>query len=145
MVLKSVLEQAKSFLCWDKYPTLNIKLISLNQSVGFFFPPHPEFNTILIFYQEGIQDFSEALFLLFHETGHYIQHIDYQKHNQEKRFWELVNSPQNGMKMKFETEAWENGRNLFQQFIKRKNINVSQLCQQFEQYQEKCLQSYQTQ
>lgn len=81
-----LLVRAKQFLCWERYPDLAIQLIRIDRPVGYWFPPESG-HKVLLFYRDG--DEKEALFLLFHEVGHYLLSGRPEAANLESRAWEL--------------------------------------------------------
>ena len=116
MIAKSILEQAKAFLCWDKFPDLSIQLIRTESPVSYFIPPS-ERSSILIYYENENPDFSIPLFLMFHEAGHYLQYLEYKKTNKISKFWKVIHSPTGHIKVAFEEESWKKGKILLQEFI----------------------------
>ncbi len=73
MIPKSLLDAAKAFLCWDVFPDLAIQLVALQNAVAYYYPPGGGLQSIVLFYDPAQRDFSEPLFLLFHEAGHACQ------------------------------------------------------------------------
>jgi hypothetical protein len=124
MVSKSILDRAKAFLCWDRFPDLCVQLVALEGAVSYFHPPS-RLGTILVYYDKKNKDFSAPLFLLFHETGHYVQYRKYREAGREKSFWEKVNTPTGDEKTSFEREGWALGRELFGQFVELQGLNPS--------------------
>lgn len=143
MLTKAVLEQAKAFLCWDHFPNLSIKLIELKDSVGFYFPPNQDTNTILLFYHRQTSDFSKPLFLLFHEAGHHLQYLNYNVRGFTDQFIERMNQTSGREKAEFETEAWKHGELLLRQFLKLQDIETPNLILKFNEYAYLCIQTYQ--
>jgi hypothetical protein len=142
MLSKRVLEQAKAFLCWDCFSDVTVKLIPLQGSVAFYYPPSPDYSTIVVFYPARCQDFSEALFLLFHEIGHYLQFQEYRQQGKEQQFWKYVHSVDGLGKMQFEQESWERGQALFQDFLHRQKLNDKELLANYDNYAIHCVESY---
>ncbi len=102
-----LLVAAKQFLGWDRFPDLAIQLIRLDRPVGYFFPERNAHPTILLFYSD--ERTREALFLLFHEAGHY-----------------LDGSRSSGSAdpdLEAEKRAWELGRELFAEFCDRAELS----------------------
>lgn len=109
-----ILARAKEFLCWEKFSDLAVQLVPIQEAVGYFIPPGNRLNTIILFYKEGSSDLSESLFLLFHEAGHARQ---VQDGYSAESFTEKLGLPNGQEKMRFEKEAWDFGRELFQEFL----------------------------
>lgn len=139
---KTVLDRAKSFLCWDVYPGLSIKLIELEQPVGFFYPPEKELSTILLFYYVDCQDFTESVFLLFHEAGHYQQYLDYRRDHNSAKFTELMNLDKGKQRLDFERDAWDRAKALLDDFIRKYEIRVDNFPDVFVDYANKSISSY---
>ena len=91
MINKSVLFQAKAYLCWDRFPELEIKLIPLQSPVAFFYPPNKKFPVIHLYFNHGTKDFTDTLCLLFHEVGHYLQWDIESLFETEYDYFKLVN------------------------------------------------------
>ena len=105
---KSVLFNAKAFLCWDLFPRLVIQLIPIQKAVGYFYPAGDDRPTLFLFYQEKTDNFLEPGCLLFHEAGHYRILIKEKKRNQEP-----------GLKLVTEARAWHAGFLLFRCFLRK--------------------------
>ena len=142
MLTKSVLDRAKAFLCWDMFPDLTIKLVMLKQPVAFYYPPNHEHHTIVLFYPESCDDFSELLFLLFHECGHYLQFQESRDRETEEEFWRLVNVVDGEEKGAFERDAWKRGAALLKEYLQRQSLPVEELLERYQDYAEHCLSSY---
>ena len=138
MLAKSVLDRAKAFLCWDMFPDLTIKLVALTQPVAFYYPPSREYHTIVLFYSEPCDDFSAPLFLLFHESGHYLQFREYG----EQEFWERVNFVSGHEKGVFERDAWGRGASVLAEYLRKQDLPVKEFLQHYRNYAELCLVSY---
>jgi len=124
MVDKSVLFQAKAFLCWDKFPELSIKLILIEQSVAFFHPPTREVATINLFYEQDNIDVTREVCLLVHESGHLMQWRNFQVQHREKNFWQLLDLDKGDEKMMFEREAWDFGAILLKEFLEENSLEI---------------------
>jgi len=142
LVSKAVLEQAKSFLCWDLYRDLSIKLIAIETATAFFYPPTKDLSTIIIFYKKNCTDFSEPVFLLFHEVGHFEQYKMYQTNNKINEFRSLINLDKGPEKIKFEREAWDIGKEVMKKFIKKYQSNNLKLLDHYFDFADICLMSY---
>ena len=138
MLTKDVLNQAKAFLCWDKYPDLSIKLIAIDEAVAFFYPPTNDLATIVVFYEKSSNDFSHAFFYLFHEVGHLIQNKKYRG----KDFQEFINLDRGTRKIEFEKEAWALGKDVLKEFIEKYQLQKNDLVLQYDRFAHKCLMSY---
>ena len=123
MITKSVLDRAKGFLCWDMFPKLTIQLIRQRNSVAYFYPPSNMFGSIIVFYNADIKDFQEPLFLLFHEAGHYMQYLEYQKKGKLREFQALIEIFQGPSRVNFEMMAWNNSKKIFGEFVHREKLN----------------------
>jgi hypothetical protein len=139
---KAVLKLAKSYLCWDEFPHLSIKLIEMKHPVAFFYPPEKDLSTILLFYPANCRDYTESLFLLFHEAGHYEQYMGYSRTRNSAKFTELINSDKGKQKLDFEQEAWDRGKLLLENFIHKYDITISGFPEAYFDYANKCLSSY---
>ncbi|MDZ7374194.1 MAG: hypothetical protein ONB23_09515 [candidate division KSB1 bacterium] len=95
----SLLSAAKQFLCWDRFPDLSIQLIRMGRPVGYWFPPAGRHSVILFYTDDRVE---EALFLLFHEVGHYLTWEPGWEHRPKERS---------------EVLAWERGRAELLQFL----------------------------
>ena len=142
MIPKDILDQAKAFLCWDRFHDVTIKLIPLKGAVAFHQPPSNLYHTIFVFYPASTDDFSHALFLLFHEAGHLLQFEDYQQRGQEEQYWNLIQAVNGTDKGIFELEAWRLGGELLQQFQQRYDISGETLFLEYDNYAEQCVKSY---
>ncbi len=142
MYPKQIIEQAKAFLCWDKFTDLTIKLVPLKNPVAFYDPPSETYNTIIVFYPVRSDDFLQVLFLLFHETGHYLQFQEYHRQREEQRFWDLVNSVDGPEKRNFEREAWEQGAAVLKEFLRQYGIPDEKVITQYISYADQCVKTY---
>jgi hypothetical protein len=142
MIAKSLLAQAKAFLCWDKFSDLTIKLVPLQDPVAFYYPPSPTAHTIVVFYPTQQDNLSQALFLLFHEIGHYRQFQKYRQQAQDRQFEEVMNMVEGAEKASFEREAWECGAVLLAQFLKQVAIPVQPIMQTYREYAAQCVKTY---
>jgi hypothetical protein len=137
MISFDVLSKAKGFLCWDVFKDLAIQLVPLQNAVAYYYPPQNSSHSIVVFYQENINDFSESLFLLFHEAGHAIQN----SLTNGKEFFDKMNLPNGKEKVDFEFEAWNEGRIIFNKFVKQENLD-SDFMRRFDEYGVKAIESY---
>jgi len=142
MIDKSILFQAKAFLCWDKFPRLSIKLIPIEKAVAFFYPAAGEVSTIHLFYEQQTRDFSEPLFLLFHEAGHLQQWQNYSDQGMENEFLRLMDLDRGTEKVTFEREAWLLGKKLLLELFEKINVKHPDVIKNFDQFRERCLASY---
>lgn len=140
MVNKAILDKAKAFLCWDVFPDLSIQLVELNGPVSYYYPPS-ERNTIILHYERGNPNFSFPLFLLFHEVGHHLQFQEIQKNGAESDFWKIINVPTGPSKTKFEKEGWNKGRGVFEQFIRKHELEES-LLKDYDRVAQNSIESY---
>ena len=130
---KTVLDNAKAFLCWTKFPDLTIQLIEQDQAVGYFVPPS-ERGTIYLFYEKKLNDFSNALFLLFHEAGHYLQFL------RDKEVTPFL-APLSEEQIRHEEEAWDFGRSLLIEFFEAQEISTDRL-NQYDLFSKICIGTY---
>jgi hypothetical protein len=141
MVPKSVLDHAKSFLCWDTFPDLTIQLIGLGETAAYFFPPSNDKSTVVVFYQKQAADFSRPLFLLFHEAGHLLQFQEWEKEGRAPDFQRITGESSGAIKTAFERESWNWGKDLFEDFIHAQKLDGG-LIEAYETYAKTCIQSY---
>jgi hypothetical protein len=141
MVPKSVLDQAKAFLCWDTFPDLTVQLIELQETAAYFYPPTNDRCTILVFFQKQVADYSRPLFLLFHEAGHLLQFEEWEKDGRTSDFWKLLNESVGSIKAAFERESWNWGRDLLEDFIAKKGLEKD-IMDAYDRYAGQCIQSY---
>lgn len=139
---RSLLFEAKAFLCWEKFNQLSIKLIPIDEAVAFFYPPTGEFATIHLFYKSETQDFTSSVCLLFHEAGHFQQWQQWSNQGKGDEFWRSLNLDKGDEKIKFEREAWEHGHRLLQEFIERLNIKSSKLLDCYAELAQRSLLTY---
>lgn len=142
MISQAVLFEAKSFLCWDKFPDLSIKLIPIEGPVAFFYPPTTDHSTINLFYETQTQDLSQALCLLFHEAGHCSQWQKFWAHDCTKEFWDFINLDKGESKIAFEREAWDFGRELLKEFLSKINMDQNILMNVYKSYAAQSLLTY---
>lgn len=141
MVPKTVLDQAKAFLCWDTFPDLTVQLIELQETAAYFYPPSNDRCTILVFYQRHGADYSRPLFLLFHEAGHLLQYEEWEKDGRTSDFWKVLNESSGSIKTAFERESWNWGRDLLEDFITKSGLEKGVL-DAYDCYAGQCVQSY---
>ena len=120
---------------------LLVSILTLQTTDTVYYPPSERFNTILVFYPIPCQDFSSVLFLLFHEIGHYLQFHEYRQHDQEQRFWELVNTVDGPQKIRFEQESWDKGISLLKIFLEQYKLSAN-LLTHYQAYAEQCINTY---
>lgn len=142
MVEQSMLFQAKAFLCWDKFSDLAIKLIPIEKSVAFFYPPTSQIATINLFYEKANADFTREICLLFHEAGHFKQWSKFKSQHQEEKFWRLLDLDKGDEKVAFEREAWNSGAILLSEFAQEINLVLSKIMAQFRAHAEASIETY---
>lgn len=140
MVSKSILNKAKSFLCWDVFSELTIQLIEIKEAVSYFLPPSKQ-STIVIFYDKDTLDFIHPLFQLFHEAGHLLQYQNIQHRKTSQKFWDYINIPTGPEKVKFEQQGWNKGYLLLKKFIKTENLNPD-ILREYDTYAAKSIETY---
>ncbi len=106
-----VLSRAKQFLAWDRFPDLAIQLIRLDRPVGYFFPEGNSHPTVLLFYTDDTV--REALFLLFHEAGHFLDGPSGQREAEGN--------------LEVERRAWRRGKELFEEFCEKEKLGEAWL------------------
>ncbi len=111
-----ILARAKAFLCWERFPALAVQLVQVDGPVAYFFAPHADRAAIVLF-SPPQQEVGEALFLLFHEAGHYLQYGEFAESGRAGEYWRLVDCPMGEERRAFEAEAWKRGRVLFAEFV----------------------------
>jgi len=144
MTDKSILFQAKSFLCWDKFPDLSIKLIPIKKPVAFFYAPG-NLSSIVLFYFEDDNDTTEPLCFLFHEAGHYIQWKLFQvTGGSENEYQKIINMDKGFEKLQFELQAWIRGKGLLENFLEKEKIEKKYILKKYNKLQEISLDTYQS-
>ena len=106
-----------------------------------YFHPPSRMGTIIVYYNRENPDFAAPLFLLFHESGHYVQYLKYMESGREQAYWKNLNTPTGEIKADFEKEGWILGRELLEQFIARRKLNPS-LLKDYDRYAGKNTKSY---
>lgn len=139
MISRSILHVAKAFLCWDVFKNLSIQLVPLQDAAAFHFPPQNHFHSIVLFYQQGLKDYSESLFMLFHEAGH-VMH--YKNLSDPIEYEKLLQAPSGRSRMAFEQQAWDEALLLFRRFLKRADLDEGELLPLFATYSRLCISSY---
>ncbi len=119
-----LLVRAKQYLGWERFPELAIQLVRIDRPVGYWIPPQ-EVHTILVFYLDS--EVEHALFLLFHEVGHYLCAIDREAHRSADRSEEVL--------------AWELGRRELLRFIAQAQLDGG-LIERYDRFAEISLRSY---
>jgi len=142
VISQAILFEAKAFLCWDKFPTLSIKLIPIDKAIAFFYPPAKDIMTINLFYEMNTKDYSSALCLLFHEAGHLRQWQHLSNQNRADEFDHCINLDRGDQKIEFEREAWQLGGELLNEFLTKININLNNLNDYYKSYAEQSLLTY---
>ncbi len=142
MINQSVLFQAKAYLCWDKFPDLEIKLIPLQSTVAFFYPPNKKYSFVHLYYEQGAKDFTESLCLLFHEVGHYLQWDKKSLFESEFDFYELINKDKGEEKVLFELQAWDYGQGYLEMFLDKEKINKKQILEKYKNLKNRSLKTY---
>jgi len=137
MIPKSVLDAAKAYLCWDVLPGLAIQLVPLKHALAYYYPPDNQTHSIVLFYDAGTKDFSESLYLLFHEAGHARQY----NYLQVKDFIKMISNCKGPNRIAFEMQAWQLGRSYFIDFIENQDLSTS-LLNEFDRYSRLCIESY---
>jgi len=138
---KSVLATAKAYLCWEVFGRLTIQLVPIQDAVAYYYPPNKESHSIVLYYHASLDDFSEPLFLLFHEAGHARQWSGIPEQQRESHFRSMLNLDTGKEKTAFEEKAWEAGRELFTRFIEKEHLS-KKLLHRFDDYKRICLTSY---
>jgi len=141
MISKSVLTSAKAFLCWDVFKNLSVQLVPVHNAVAYYYPPQNAHHGIVLFYTPGAPDLCEPLFLLFHEAGHARQWAELCAQNRKDYFQEMIDRDKGTEKMTFEKEAWDTGRRLLEQFLRKEQLDATVLAK-YDLYGKACLLSY---
>lgn len=139
-ITKTILDQAKAFLCWDIFRDLSIQLVEVQEVVSYYHPPLDR-SSIIVYYERGNKDFSFPLFLLFHEVGHYLQFHEMRENGREDDFQEMIDNPTGPANIKFEEESWSKGKRIFEKFIKIQNLDES-LLKDYDRAAEESIRSY---
>jgi len=142
MIDQNVLFQAKPFLCWDRFPDLEIKLIPIQIAVAFFYPPNGQFPIIHLYYQPGKKDFTAPLCFLFHEVGHYLQWDNESMFETEFDFFEFINKDRGEEKILFEVQAWDYGQQYLEMFLDKENIEKNLVIKKYEKLKKESLRTY---
>jgi len=142
MLDQSVLFQAKVFLCWDRFPDLEIKLIPIQTTVAFFYPPHIKFPIIHLYYQPGTNNLIEPLCFLFHEVGHYLQWEKKAKSGKQVEFFDLIDRDRGEEKIRFERQAWDYGSEYLNLFLEQGKIAKDQVIEKYENLKKVSLKTY---
>lgn len=142
MISQSILFEAKAFLCWEKFPDLSIKFMSIEEAIAFFYPPAKNVMTINLFYKKNTKDYSLALCLLFHEAGHLQQWRILTAQNRADEFERCTNLDKGEQKIQFEREAWQLGGELLNEFLTKINIDKNIFNPVFKSYAEQSLLTY---
>jgi hypothetical protein len=141
MISKSLLDAAKAFLCWDVFSDLAIQLVALQNAAAYYYPPGGSLQSIVLFYDPAQRDFSEPLFLLFHEAGHACQWRQMQAGGREGLFARLMTLDTGPEKVSFEAEAWRLGQELFRRFGENRGLGP-ELEERLAAYGRRCAESY---
>ncbi len=113
-----LLVQAKAFLCWECLPGLAVQLVEVQGPVSYFFAPQAERPAIVVFVPRH-SDGREALYLLFHEAGHYLHYLELVAQGHAGDYWRMVDCPSGEERQAFEREAWHRGRRLLAEFVQK--------------------------
>jgi hypothetical protein len=141
VISKELLVSAKAFLCWEAVENLSVQLVPVQNAVAYYYPPQNVHHAIVIFFQPSASDFSEPLFLLFHEAGHALQYMRLCEQNREDYFQKMIDLDRGIEKMDFEKEAWAAGRDLLLRFLQKKALDLNLLAK-FDLYSRACTLSY---
>jgi hypothetical protein len=141
MISKSLLDAAKAFLCWDVFPDLAIQLVALQHAAAYYYPPGGSLQSIVLFYDPEQRDFSEPLFLLFHEAGHACQWRQMQAGGRGELFARLLALDTGPEKVSFEVEAWRLGEELSRSFAEKRGLGP-ELAERLAAYGRRCAESY---
>jgi hypothetical protein len=141
MIAKSLLDAAKAFLCWDMFPDFAIQLVALQNAAAYYYPPGGSLQSIVLFYDPAQPDFSEPLFLLFHEAGHACQWRQMQADSREGIFARRMALDTGPEKAAFEAEAWRLGEELFRRFRENRGLGP-ELAERLAAYGRRCTASY---
>ncbi len=137
MISFDILSKAKAYLCWDIFQDLAVQLVPLQNAIAYYYPPQNSSHSIVVFYHGEGKDFSDPLFLLFHEAGHVVQNSQTNGND----FKDKMQLPNGKEKMEFEIDGWNEGRILFEKFIKEENLDAD-LLRRFDDYGVKAINSY---
>ncbi len=142
MINQSILFQAKSFLCWERCPGLSIKLVPIQETVAFFYPPQSEVASVVLFYKETANNLTDPLCLLFHEAGHYLQWLSARKARREEDFTKFINLDKGKEKIDFEREAWKIGQEMLIEFLNKEKLEMNLVLAIFFEIMNRSLQTY---
>jgi hypothetical protein len=138
---KKALDDAKAFLCWDTFSDLSVQLVELSSAMGYFLPPNQGRRTVVLFYRGGNPDFSRPLFLLFHEAGHCLQYEEWERTDRVAEFHKVMDEGTGAIKVAFEKEAWDWGRDMLNDFLEKKSLGKD-ILQNYDAFAVECLESY---
>lgn len=141
-ISKSHLFDAKAFLCWQAFDDLSVQLVPIRATVAYHYPPQNNRHSIILFYPEFQQDYSEPLFLLFHEAGHILQWKQLEKSGRIETGKRIMNLSKGRERVLFEEQAWTLGRELFMRFLDQDNLPRDELLKGYAEYQKSCVNSY---
>lgn len=113
----SLLQDAKSFLCWDVFPALAMQLVPIENTTAWYLPPDKELDRILVFYHSDTKGFADALFYLFHEAGHLMQKQSFEQNRDMHEFQKMLEMDNGPHKAAFEQQAWALGESILEQFL----------------------------
>ena len=142
MASKSVLDHAKAFLCWDKFPDLSIQLVELGGAVAYFYPPTNQRASIVVFYKSHSNNFQEPLFLLFHEIGHFLQFCEFKKRRSLRKYRTLMEAVEGQEKVAFEEQAWKLGQEVLSEFLQHEGLQDEGLLGEYVSYSQRCVDTY---
>lgn len=141
MISFQVLKEAKAFLCWEVCKDLGVQLVPMRPAVAYYYPPRNPRHAIVVFYNPGSRDLSEALFLLFHEAGHAMQWMRLSVEDKADYFHAMIDADKGVEKTAFEQEAWDRGREFLEKFVSAKCLDP-ELVALYDLYGRACLLSY---
>ena len=142
MINRTILFQAKSFLCWDKCPGMSIKLVPIQESVAFFYPPLEDDASVILFYNTTAMNLTNPLCFLFHEAGHYWQWVKARRAGKLDDFNKMIQLDKGEDKVDFEREAWIFGQEMLVEFLKKENIGTMTVLAQYFKLMSKSLETY---
>ena len=81
------------------------------------------------------------LFFLFHEVGHYLRFHEMQEAGREDDFQKMIDIPTGPAKITFEEESWSKGKWVFEQFIRKQNLDET-LLKHYDRVAKESIRSY---
>ena len=119
----SLLQEAKSYLCWDVFPGLAMQLVPIENTTAWYFPPEKELDRIFVFYRDDAKSLAEALFYLFHEAGHLVQKQSFEQNRDMHEFQKMLELDRGARKAAFEQQAWALGEPLLERYLHTRDID----------------------